>query len=470
MPLRWKLALYLAAIHAALGAVAFLALRDRPAWLLAAEALFVLSLALGWLLLRAFSVPLRLIRTGAELVAEQDFGSTFRPVGQPEMDELISVYNRMIAELRTERLRLQEQHHFLDQVLQASPLGVLTLDFEGCVSDANPSAGRLLGAALGELAGRPVTALPSPLGPELDALAPESSRVVAAGSRRVKLSRGELYDRGFPRSFFLVEELTEELRASEKAAYEKLIRIFSHEVNNSLTPVLSLLETLREERSGERTGEETARTVGPAAGGGRERPPGAAPGGGPGPEADPELGRAIEAAIHRLDHLRAFMQGYAEVVRLPPPERRPCDVATLVDEILDLLRPELARRRIRWRWDERAEHAPVSLDRNQVEQVLVNVLRNAMEAIGEDGWIHLSLATAQETAAGPGRRPALIVRDTGPGLPPDVQGRLFTPFFSTKKSGRGLGLTLAQEILTQHGFGFRLENHPGGGATFSVQF
>jgi hypothetical protein len=96
MPLRLKLALYLAAIHAVLGGVALLALRDRPLWLLAAEALFALSLVLGWLLVRAFFVPLQLIRTGAELVAEEDFTSTFRPVGQPEMDALIGVYNRMI--------------------------------------------------------------------------------------------------------------------------------------------------------------------------------------------------------------------------------------------------------------------------------------------------------------------------------------------------------------------------------------
>lgn len=444
MPLRWKLALYLGAIHAALGAVAFLALRDRPGWLLAAEALFVLSLGLGWLLLRAFFVPLRLIRTGAELVAEQDFGSTFRPVGQPEMDELIAVYNRMIGELRAERLRLQEQQRFLDQVLQASPLGVLTLDFEGRAGDANPAAGRLLGTAPEELAGQAPETLPAPLGPELAALAPGTSRVVAAGSRRIKLTRGELYDRGFPRSFFLLEELTEELRASEKAAYEKLIRTFSHEVNNSLAPVLSLLETLREDRAtevgGPEAGQDSRSDLDP----------------------DPGMGRAIEAAARRLEHLRVFMRDYAEVVRLPAPEPRPCDVATLVDEILDLLRPELARRRIRWRWDERTAVAPVALDRNQVEQVLVNVLRNAMEAIGQEGWIFVSLRRPD--------RPVLTIRDTGPGIPPEVRARLFTPFFSTKRNGRGLGLTLAQEILAQHGFDFRLEDHPEGGAAFTVRF
>ena len=434
MPLRLKLALYLAAIHAVLGAVAFLALRDRPWWLLAAEALFLLSLVLGWLLLRAFFVPLQLIRTGAELVAEEDFTSTFRPVGQPEMDALIGVYNRMIEELRAERLRQEEQHHFLDQVLEASPAGVLTLGFDGRVAQANPAAARLLGAdELAGLPGQGLEELPAPLGAELAALPAGESRVVAAGVRRLKLTRGELYDRGFARSFFLVEELTEELRASEKAAYEKLIRTLSHEVNNSVGPVASLLESLREHRDAL-------------------------------PPADREdFDQALQVASTRLDHLRAFMAGYADVVRLPPPERRPCDVATLVEEILLLLKPELARRRIAWEWEARADVQPVPLDRNQVEQVLVNVLQNAVEAIGEDGRITLALVRD----AG---RPVLTVRDTGPGIPEEARANLFTPFYSTKRNGRGLGLTLAHEILTQHGFAFDLGNHPQGGAEFSIRF
>lgn len=436
--LRLKILLYLAAIHAALAGIAYLALRDRPLWLLAAEALFLVSLALGYLLVRAFFVPLDLIRTGAELVAEEDFGSTFRPVGQPEMDSLIEIYNRMIGELRRERLRLQEQHHFLDQVLTASPAGVLTLDFDGRVSSANPAAARLLGVAGERLPGRRLDELPAPFAAELPALGSGVSRVVADGGRRLRCLHGELYDRGFRRSFFLLEELTEELRASEKAAYEKLIRTLSHEVNNSIGPVRSLLETIGEAGAGL-------------------------------PDDDRrDLGRALTVADTRLDHLAGFMRGYADVVRLPAPERRPCDVGVLVDEIVLLLRPELARRRIAADWRERKAIGPVALDRNQIEQVVVNVLRNAMEAIGEDGRIELSLT--RDGDAGGGAVPTLAIRDSGPGVPADIRNQLFTPFFSTKKNGRGLGLTLALEILGQHGFRVALEDHPRGGAVFKVRF
>src|SRR5436305_1997438 len=153
------------------------------------------------------------------------------------------------------------------------------------------------------------------------------------------------------------------------------------------------------------------------------------------------------------------MNGFAEVVRLPPPDRRPTDLKRLIDEILLLLRPELDRRRIRIDWEGAETLPPIELDRNQIEQVLMNVLKNAMESIGEDGRIALRLE--------PG---ALSIHDSGPGIPEEVRALLFTPFFSTKRNGRGLGLTLVQEILSAHGFTFSLGPGEGGGAEFRVGF
>jgi signal transduction histidine kinase len=433
MSLRAKIIAYLVLIHLAFGGIGFFVLRENRFWLLAVEGLFVLSILFGVLLVRSFFVPLELIRTGAELMGERDFSSQFREVGQPEMDSLIRIYNQMIERLREERLKLQEQHYFLDRLLTASPAGIVTLDFDGRVDHLNPVAEALLEASSDAARGRPLEELEGPLGPALAALPVGGSEVLPLqGGRRLKCSRAEFFDRGFPRSFLLIEELTEELRASERAAYGKLIRMMSHEINNSVGAVGSLLDSFR------------------------------GYGGQLGAEDRDDFLHAIGVAITRLENLRAFMNGFAEVVRLPPPERRPTDVRQLVDEILLLFQPELERRRIAVLW-EHAEPLPaIELDRNQIEQVLVNVLKNAMEAIGEDGAITLDLRREP--------RPALSLRDSGPGIPEDVQPLLFTPFFSTKKNGRGLGLTLVQEILTQHGFDFSLGRAPDGGAEFRVGF
>lgn len=429
MSLRAKIIVYLVLIHAVLAVISFLVLREDRIWLLAVEALFVLSIVFGVLLVRTFFVPLELIRTGAELIGERDFTSQFREVGQPEMDALIRIYNQMIDRLREERLRLQEQHFFLEKILAASPAGVVTLDFDERVSSLNSAAEALLEAPLGRAMGKRLGELGA-LGTALATISVGGSEVLALqGGRRLKATRAELYDRGFPRSFLLLEEMTEELRASEKTAYGKLIRMMSHEINNSVGAVGSLLDSFR----------------------------GYA--GDLGAEDREDYLQAITVAITRLENLRAFMNGFAEVVRLPPPDRRPADLKRLVDEILLLLRPELDRRRIQVEWEKAEAVSPVELDRNQIEQVLVNVLKNALESIGEDGRIALRL-----------ERGSLVIRDSGPGIPADVLPLLFTPFFSTKRNGRGLGLTLVQEILSAHGFSFSLGPGEGGGAEFRVGF
>jgi two-component system, NtrC family, nitrogen regulation sensor histidine kinase NtrY len=412
--------------------IAVFAVREDRLLLLAVEALFAVSAVLGVLLVRAFFVPLELIRTGAELMSERDFTSSFREVGQPEMDALIRVYNGMVARLREERLRLQEQNVFLDRVLAASPAGILTLDFDGRVAQANPSAGALLELE-GPADGRRLEEA-GPLGTALAEIPVGESRVLPlSGGRRIKVSRAEFFDRGFARSFFLLEELTAELRASEKAAYGKLIRMMSHEVNNTVGAVGSLLDSFR----------------------------GYA--GQLGAEDRDDFREALGVAIARMERLGAFMNGFAEMVRLPEPDLRPADLRRLVDEILLLFRPELERRRIACEWERAESVPPIPMDRNQIEQALVNVLKNAVEAIGEDGTIRLRLESE-------GPRPVLAVRDTGPGIAADVEPLLFTPFFSTKRDGRGLGLTVVREILTRHGFDFGLKNAPGGGAELRIRF
>jgi signal transduction histidine kinase len=434
-PRSWfaRAVLYLVASHLALGALLVPAFRGRPWWLLGSEALLVASFVAGWILLRRAALAQDLFATALELIRERDFGSHLLPVGQAEADALVDLFNRMSDRLREERLRLEERNFLLDRVLDASPLGVLTLDHDARLAQLNPAAAALLGVRVEDAHGQPLGGLGSPLASELSAIAPGESRLVPLeGRRRLKCYRGQFFDRGFPRTFFLLEEVTEELRSSEKAAYEKLIRMISHEVGNSVAAVVSLLESslVWSDRL-------------PAAEAAAQR-------------------QAMEVAAARMRSLNAFVGGFAEVVRLPPPERRPCDVAALLDDVLVLLAPELERRAITCRWLRRDPLPPVSLDRNQLEQVLVNVFRNALEAIGEDGTLEVSLQREEG-------RTTLRVADSGPGIAAEAQSMLFSPFFSTKRDGRGLGLVLIREVAGQHGFACGLGNRPEGGAEFVLR-
>src|SRR5947199_7643022 len=196
MSLRAKIIAYLVLIHGVLAAISVFVLREDRIWLLAVEGLFVLSIVLGVMLVRAFFVPLDLIRTGAELIGERDFTSQFREVGQPALDALIRIYNQMIDRLREERLKLQEQHYFLEKILAASPAGIVTLDFDGRVSSLNSAAEALLQAAGEEAKGQGLRDLGSGVGQALAAIPEGGSEVLARqGGRRRKATRADRFDR-----------------------------------------------------------------------------------------------------------------------------------------------------------------------------------------------------------------------------------------------------------------------------------
>jgi len=430
--LRTRFLLYVAAVQLPLAVFAFYLYRHDRVLLLAVEAMFIVSLSTGIVLVRKLLAPLEALRSGAAFLSERDFSTRLKPTGQLELDALIDVYNRMIDSLREERIRLEEQQWFLAKVLQASPSGVVTLDFERRVASLNPRAQEMLGVTAEEAAGKRLAALGTPFAAALDGIGPGESRVVPLhGSRRVKAQGAEFLDRGFTRPFLVLEELTEELRQSEKAAYEKLIRMMSHEVNNSLGAASSLLHSCllyKDQLS---------------------------------PDDRGDFENALNVVLARTERLNGFMKEFADVVRLPEPRKAPSDVLPLLRGIATLLGPEAERRRIALAWDVGDTLEAIPLDRRQLEQVFVNVLKNAMEAIGEDGAITI------RTGRRGGRR-FVEVEDSGPGIPEEVRAQLFRPFFTTKENGQGLGLTVTQEILARHGFDFSLESAPGGPTRFTI--
>jgi len=429
---RWLVA-YLVLLHLLVAALAVFFLRDQPGWLIPIEVALVVSLATGTMLARRIFSAVAMVREAQQLLDDGDFMSKVREVGQPEVDRIIRLFNRMSDRLRDERVQLQEQHHFLSRILAVSPLGALFLDFDGRVAYVNPAAERLLEQPGAQLLGKTLAQLEGPL-PEAAAGLPVDQSVVVPlwGGRRVRCHHGSFLDRGFGRSYLLIEELTEELRQFEKAAYGKLIRTMSHEVNNSVGASNSLLNSCLNYA--------------------RQLPE----------EHRADFSSALSIAIARTDQLNAFMRSFADVIRLPPPARRPCDVREVVEGVERLVRAQCVERRVTWRWEIEAEPT-VSMDRAQMEQVLLNVVKNALEAIGADGTITVRLLQRDG-------RPAVVIEDTGPGLSAEARQNLFTPFFSTKEHGQGIGLTLVQEILSQHRFQYSLDTPPGGPTQFTVVF
>ena len=187
MKLRTKLALYLISVHLVFAATSYFLFQENRLWLFGIEGFFVFSFVTGFMLIRSMFKPADLVLTGSELIAEEDFTTTFRKSGQPELDELVSLYNDMIKKLRHERLSLEEQHLFLHKLLQATPSGIIILDYDGRIAQVNPSTERLLEASSAELTGKKLNSLKAPLSDVMDTLGAEKSVVVPfQGNRRIK--------------------------------------------------------------------------------------------------------------------------------------------------------------------------------------------------------------------------------------------------------------------------------------------
>jgi two-component system, NtrC family, nitrogen regulation sensor histidine kinase NtrY len=233
------------------------------------------------------------------------------------------------------------------------------------------------------------------------------------GGRSYRIERATFSDKGFNRPFILIEEQTREIMALERQAYEKVIRMMSHEVNNSAGAVNSLLSSLEAYYSYL-------------------------------PEEEKEDYRsALSVSIHRNENLSRFMSNLASVVKLPPPQPAPMDLHQLVKDVIKLMTPRMKDLSIETHLLLSDAPLMVVADQVQMEQVVVNIIKNGMEAIRQNGIIEVQTTT---------QPPTLHIRNNGEAISEETRLKLFTPFFSTKKHGQGVGLTLIREVLSNHGF------------------
>ncbi|MFQ8805270.1 MAG: sensor histidine kinase [Alistipes indistinctus] len=246
----WILAVSGTGAAAALGV---LALPEKPLlfWSAEAGALIMLLLFIG--LYRKLVRPYQLLFSGIDLLRQQDFASRLRPIRNREANQLIEVFNRMITQLKQERSEVREKNHFLDLLIQASPQGVIILDFDERISEINPAGLKLLKIEdFSQVKGLSLAEAPCELTRELAGLELYDETVIrTADRRRLPLHQILVYGPRFRAPFLLVEELTREVMKLEKESYERIIRMIAHEVNNSVGAIGSTLcavsDALRQE-------------------------------------------------------------------------------------------------------------------------------------------------------------------------------------------------------------------------------
>lgn len=361
---------------------------------------------------------LRALHGSVASYRDGDFSFSLVVNRDDELGELLQAHNELGGALRHQRAQLVQRERLLATITQNSPVALVLVDPHRRIVYCNLAARHLLNDGK------------SLLGEDFDALlsrAPDSLREAAAaggdslfaaqvGDREetFSLSQRAFTLQGRPHRLYLLKTMTRELSRQEVASWKRLIRLVSHELNNSLGPIVSMAQT----------GEEVIRRgeIGPLSG--------------------------VFAAIgERAGHLHQFISGYATFARLPAP--RP-SALSWTELVADLARQQ------DFRISAPLPDQPGWFDRSQLEQALINLLKNAHEAGGAADAVELAVVDT-------GREHRIEIRDRGPGMSETVLSQALLPFYSTKRSGTGLGLALAREIAEAHGGHIRLANRREGG-------
>jgi two-component system nitrogen regulation sensor histidine kinase NtrY len=431
MKLRTKYLLFVIILHF-IALVLTWFIFENKIFFIVAEVFIVISAIISWNLYRQLIQPLKSLMQGIDAIRDKDFNVKFVPTGKHEVDQLIGVYNEMIDHLRTERTLQEQQHFFLEKLIYTSPTGIIILDYDKNIQQINPKAMQILSIDEKSLLGRPVSELPKHFLKHIEALNHgESKTIKLDGAATYKLQRAHFIDRGFSRDFIMMEELTAEILAAEKNVYGKVIRMMAHEVNNTIGPVNSIIQS--------------ALASDPLWAG----------------HHSDTLKDALQVALDRNQNLNLFMRNFADLVKLPEANKKRVDLKHLVILVSKLMEFKASEKDIKLILDLSAEPFYIQADEQQIEQALINIVKNAIEAVEQNGIVKFTIDTKLRQ---------LIISDTGKGISQSQSEQLFTPFYSTKKDGQGIGLTLVREILMNHGAEFSLKTVGEAQTEFSIVF
>lgn len=377
------------------------------------------GLILGLPLARSLRA-LALVRASLRRFADGDFAPAPPRSGGQGLRPLLEQLDGVGMVLRQRKQSLEQSEQLLHTLIDAAPMAILLFEDAGAIEYANDTArslffeGRKLEGAnfLSMLADAPA--------PFREAVLCDQDRLFAVNvdgsTETYHLAKRYFELHGITHTLLMVKHMTRELRRQEIDIWKKLVRVVSHELNNSLAPIKSLVHS--------------ARIMTQA-------------------DANPKLDRVFSTIDERASHLQGFVEGYARFARLPSPRKQQVDLAeffTHVGTLAPFARVQVV-----------AAHTFGYFDRSQLEQVVINLLKNAREAGAADDGVELTLRGDPDGGV------SFVVADRGTGMSPEVLESAMLPFFSTKDGGSGLGLAICREILEGHGGTIHLENRDGGG-------
>jgi two-component system, NtrC family, nitrogen regulation sensor histidine kinase NtrY len=360
--------------------------------------------------------PLQTMANLLSALREGDFSIRARGARRDDpLGDVMAEINSLSAILQEQRLGAMEATALLRTVMEEIDVAIFAFDSAGILRLVNRAGQELLAAPAERILGRSAADIGL-----AEALADDPQRVLATttfpgGSGRWGMRRTQFREGGRPHELVVIADLSEPLRAEELKAWQRLVRVLGHELNNSLAPIKSIAGSLT--------------TI-------LNRPTRAS-------DWEDDMRSGLDIIASRAEGLSRFMQAYSRLARLPHPVLGPCEIHALVHRVVGL---EL-------RLPVRVLGGPdltLQCDGAQIEQVLINLIKNAVEAALETGGgVRLSWQTRERCVE-------IRIEDDGPGIAQATN--LFVPFFTTKPEGSGIGLVLCRQIAENHHGSLRLDN------------
>jgi two-component system, NtrC family, nitrogen regulation sensor histidine kinase NtrY len=445
-----RLAAGVAARSAGVGAtfVALAWVLTQTHWVVTAALLAIAAAVETWLLIRFAESSNREVARFLDALSFDDVTQTFSGLSRDASGrELSQAMSRVIEKLRQTRTEREEQSRYLQTLLAHIPVALISLDAEGGVKFLNPAAFRLFEAPIAAEA--EFARFGEAFASGLALLKPGETALLrlerASGPLHLKVAATEFAVHGTHQRIVSLQNIASELSAQELAAWQTVIRTMAHEVMNSLTPLSSLSATANE----------AVRDVLADL-----------------PADDRNVPRltdaadALETVARRSQGLLRFVQNHRRLTHRFTAKLERLPVRRVFTRLHSLLAADLAANDVSFEMRVEPETLEVTADADLLDQALINLLRNAFEALrGRDrATIVLSARRASDG------RTVISVADNGAGIEPDRRDKVFAPFYTTKPQGSGVGLTLVRHIATVHGADVTLADTPGGGATFNMRF
>jgi len=419
-------------------AVAAAYLLYGPAWIALAVVLGVALLVQGVLLVRYHEKITRDLTRFLESVRYADFSQGYISEGRgPLFDDLRGAFTEVTDAFRSIRAEKEKQVQYLERVVRHVDVALITYRADGGIDVINRAARRLLGTGLV----RKVETLRDTSADLVDAL-----YTLGSGEQEmieidlpdqpplqvsVSVSRFQL--QGTAHAIASLHDLRNELEEKEMEAWQQLTRVLTHEIMNSVAPIASLAGTVqrRLEANVDLLSENS--------------------------EAATDVQEAAETIERRSRGLIHFVDAYRSFTDIRSPALELLTVRDLFASVQRLLRNAIDERGLDLTIDVRPHTLSVTADPELIEQVLINLILNAIHAVGDQPNPRIHLIAHIDRRS----RPVLQVTDNGPGIPPDVQEKMFVPFFTTKEHGSGIGLSLSRQIMRVHGGTISVQSEPG---------